>query len=69
LKNWVTIYCNPIQNDAKFTWIKIIRIISWIFLNVVFFYMAYAVIVNKIDKYVWIGIALFFAKVIVMLTF
>ena len=35
----------------------------------VFIYMAYAVIVNKIDKYVWIGMALFLPEVIVLPVF
>jgi hypothetical protein len=35
----------------------------------IFIYMAYAVIVNKIDRYVWIGIALFSFEIIVLLIF
>jgi hypothetical protein len=57
------------QTETKLTWIKIIHTIIWTFFNVIFFYMAYAVIVNKIDKYVWIGIALFLLEVIVLITF
>jgi hypothetical protein len=49
--------------------IKIIHSIIWLFFNVVLFYMAYAVIVNKIDKYVWIGIALILGEGIVLLVF
>ncbi len=41
----------------------------WLFFNVVLFYMAYAVIVNKIDKFVWIGIGLIVAEGIVLLLF
>ncbi|MFM9910778.1 MAG: hypothetical protein ACKVOW_15675 [Chitinophagaceae bacterium] len=48
---------------------KIIHTIIWLFFNVVLFYMAYAVIVNKIDKYVWIGIALIIAEGLVLLLF
>jgi hypothetical protein len=54
---------------SKLTAIKIIHTIIWIFFNVVFFYMVYAVIVNKIDKYVWIGIILFSLEIIVLLVF
>ena len=54
---------------SKLTAIKIIHTVIWIFFNVVFFYMVYAVIVNKIDKYVWIGIALFSLEVFVLLAF
>ena len=49
--------------------IKIIHTIIWIFFNVVLFYMAYAVIVDKIDKFVWIGIALIITEGIVLLIF
>ena len=51
------------------TTIKIIHTIIWVFFNVVLFYMAYAVIVNKIDNYVWIGIGLIFFEGIVLLSF
>ena len=43
--------------------------IIWIFFNVVLIYMAYAVIVNKIDKFVWMGIALIIIEGIVLLIF
>ena len=49
--------------------IKIIHTIIWLFFNLVLFYMAYAVIVNKIDKYVWIGIALIVGEGVVLLIF
>jgi hypothetical protein len=49
--------------------IKIIHSIIWLFFNIVLFYMAYAVIINKIDRYVWIGIALIIGEGIVLLLF
>lgn len=49
--------------------IKIIHTIIWIFFNIVLFYMAYAVLVNKIDRWVWIGIGLIVAEGIVLLIF
>ena len=49
--------------------LKIIHTVIWIFFNVVLGYMAYAVIVNKIDKYVWIGIGLILLEGIVLLVF
>jgi hypothetical protein len=57
------------QNETKLTLIKSIHTLIWLFFNVVFFYMFYAVIVNKIDNYVWIGIALFVLEIIVLLIF
>ena len=38
---------------SKITAIKILHTGVWIFFNIVFICMAYAVIMNKIDKYVW----------------
>ena len=54
---------------SKLTVIKVIHTLIWIFFTVVFFYMSYAVIINKIDRYVWIGITLFLIEVIVLLIF
>lgn len=55
--------------NSNLTTIKIIHTIIWGFFNVVLFYMAYAIIVDKIDKYVWIGIGLILLEGIVLLSF
>lgn len=49
--------------------VKIIHTLVWLFFNVVLFYMAYAVIINKIDKFIWIGIGLIVLEGIVLLIF
>jgi hypothetical protein len=49
--------------------VKIIHTVVWLFFNVVLFYMAYAVIINKIDKFIWIGIALIILEGTVLLIF
>lgn len=54
---------------SKLILVKVIHTMIWLFFNVVLFYMAYAVIVNKIDKYVWIGIALIIGEGIVLIIF
>jgi hypothetical protein len=54
---------------SNLTIIKIVHTVIWVFFNVVLFYMAYAVIVNKIDNYVWIGIGLIILEGIVLLSF
>jgi hypothetical protein len=54
---------------SKLTVIKIIHTLIWIFFNIVLGYMAYAVITNKIDKYVYIGIALILLEGLVLLFF
>jgi hypothetical protein len=49
--------------------IKTLHTIVWLFFNVVLFYMAYAVIINKIDKFIWISIGLIILEGIVLLIF
>lgn len=49
--------------------IKTIHTLVWLFFNVVIFYMFYAVVINKIDKWVWIGIGLFVLEGIILLVF
>jgi len=46
------------QNEIKLRLIKSIHTVIWLFFNVVIFYMLYAVIVNKLDKWLWIGYSL-----------
>jgi hypothetical protein len=58
-----------ITEIQKLIVIKTIHTLIWIFFNVVLFYMAYAVIVNKIDKFVWIGIGLILLEGTVLLIF
>ena len=57
------------KNLSQLIFIKTIHTIIWLFFNVVLFYMAYAVIINKIDKYVWIGIVLIIGEGLVLLVF
>ena len=51
------------------TLIKTIHTIIWLFFNVVIFYLLYAVIINKIDIWVWICIGLVALEVIILLAF
>lgn len=55
--------------DHRLVQIKTIHTIIWVFYNVVIFYLLYAVIVNKIDKWVWICIGLVVIEGIVLLIF
>ena len=57
------------NNQSKLIIIKIIHTLVWLFFNVVLFYMAYAVIINKIDKFIWIGMGLIVLEGIVLLIF
>jgi hypothetical protein len=49
--------------------IKIIHTLIWVFFNGVLFYMAYAVIMNHINLFVWIGIILIIVEGMILLTF
>lgn len=57
------------NNQQKLTTIKIIHTLIWLFFNVVLLYMAYAVVMDKIDRYVWIGIILIILEGLVLLLF
>ncbi len=54
---------------SKLILIKIIHTLIWIFFNVVIFYLLYAVLINKIDRWVWIGFSLFFLEGLILLAF
>lgn len=55
--------------QTKLILVKTLHTVVWLFFNVVLFYMAYAVIVNKIDKWIWIGIGLIVLEGGVLLIF
>ena len=56
-------------NQSKLILIKSIHTIIWIFFNIVLFYMAYEVIFNKIDNFIWIGIGFIILEFLVLLFF
>lgn len=49
--------------------IKIIHTLIWLFFNVVIFYLLYAVIMDKIDLWIWICIGLVVLEGMVLLSF
>lgn len=56
-------------NASKLNLIKLIHTIIWVFYNVVIFYLLYAAITNKIDKWVVICIGLVVMEGLVLLIF
>ena len=54
---------------TKLTIVKTIHSLIWLFFNGVIFYLYYAVITNRIDKWVWIGIGLILLEGLVLLVF
>ncbi|TSJ47967.1 hypothetical protein [Fluviicola chungangensis] len=57
------------KNEGKLRVIKTVHTAIWFFFNVVIFYMLYAVITNKIDRWLWIGYGLFILEGIILLVF
>jgi len=57
------------NNDGKLLLIKSVHSLIWLFFNVVIFYLLYAVIINKIDKWVWICVGLVVLEGLVLLAF
>lgn len=57
------------KDSHKLVLIKLIHTAIWVFFNVVIFYLLYAVLVNKIDKWAWICLGLIFLEVLVLLVF
>jgi hypothetical protein len=49
--------------------VKIIHTLIWLFFNVVIFYLVYAVVIDKIDKWVWIALGLIALEGFVLLIF
>lgn len=54
---------------AKLNITKLIHTLIWLFFNGVIFYLYYAVLTNKIDKWVWICIGIILLEGIVLLLF
>jgi len=54
---------------TKLNFIKTIHTLIWLFFNVVIFYLLYAVVADKIDKWVWISIGCIFLEGIVLIVF
>ncbi len=56
-------------DKTKLILVKLLHTLIWLFFNVVIFYVLYAVIANKIDKWVWICIGLIVMEAIILLIF
>lgn len=54
---------------TKLAAIKVLHTMIWLFFNLVIFYLLYAVLANKINRWVWIGIGLILLEGMVLLVF
>lgn len=59
----------PLSNEQKLVLVKMLHTLIWVFFNVVIFYLLYAVIVNRIDKWVWICLGLILLEGFILLIF
>ena len=57
------------KGETKLMLIKDLHTLVWIFFNVVIFYMLYAVLADKIDKWLWIGFGLVILEGLTLLLF
>lgn len=57
------------SGETKLILIKITHTLIWIFFNVVIFYMLYAAIAHKLDRWLWIGYGLITLEGLTLLTF
>ncbi|WP_299708004.1 hypothetical protein [uncultured Pontibacter sp.] len=58
-----------LTSEQKLLLIKVLHTLIWVFFNVVIFYLLYAVITNRIDKWVWICLGLIVLEGLVLLVF
>ena len=56
-------------DNTKLILVKTLHTVIWLFFNVVIFYLLYAVIINKIDIWVWICLGLIVMEAIILLIF
>lgn len=56
-------------SETKLILIKVVHTLIWVFFNIVIFYLLYAVIADKIDKWVWISLGLILIEVITLIVF
>ena len=57
------------KDNTKLVLVKLLHTVIWIFFNVVIFYLLYAVIINKIDIWVWVCLAFIGLEVFILLIF
>ena len=57
------------NDETKLIIVKTTHTLIWIFFNMVIFYMLYAVITNKLDRWLWIGYGLFILEGLTLLAY
>lgn len=62
-------FAGNMTSGQKLVAIKIFHTAVWVFFNVVIFYLLYAVVADRIDRWAWICLALIAAECVVLLIF
>ena len=57
------------KSKTKLTMIKTIHTLIWIFFNFVIFYMLYAAIANKLDRWLWMSYGFVALEGLILATF
>lgn len=57
------------KTESKLKAIKVIHTLVWVFFNVVIFYMLYSVLIDHLDKWLWIGYGIVFMECIILLIY
>jgi hypothetical protein len=65
----IPLFHTCMSDKTKLILIKLLHTMIWLFFNVVIFYLLYAVLVNKIDKWVWICLGLIVLEGLVLVLF
>jgi hypothetical protein len=65
----ITEELNTMEDNTKLIGIKTTHTMIWVCFNVVIFYMLYAVIVDKIDIWLWVGYGLVLMETLVLFAF
>lgn len=65
----IYLYFQYMKENSRLVTVKIIHTLIWIFFNVVIFYSLYAVLINKIDKWLWICLGIILLEGFVLILF
>lgn len=57
------------SEPAKLITIKLLHTAVWVFMNVAIFYLLYAVVTDRIDRWAWIALAIIVLECLVLLLF
>lgn len=58
-----------VSDLSRLTLLKLLHTLVWVFYNIVIFYFLYAVIMNRIDRWVWICLGLIVLEGLILLAF